>query len=112
MSRSEMARGAIGSLIVIAAVGSLIIRPASVQVVMIFAAIGIVGGALLSLRGTLAGLAGATALILGTEWAQSMLAKRGFETAWYTPILVSAAFAVIAYFIGQVVRARAKTSLA
>lgn len=110
MTNSEKARNLIRILIVAAAIASLIVKPVPIQIILVFAAVGIVAGGLWSLRGTVASVAGAAVLLLATEWIQSLLDRRGFDVAWYAPILLSASFAIVAHLLGQFLRVRAKPS--
>jgi hypothetical protein len=109
MKGMDAVRNVLGALIVAGTAISLIADPIPVQVILIFAAVGILAGTLLVVGGDLVPWIAAAVLVFGPDWVQSVLEHRGYVMSWYTPTLIATSFAIIAYFVGERIKPRPRT---
>ena len=109
MSAGNAMRHVIAVVILGATVTALIINPVPLAPSLWFAAIGIVAGVLLVLPGTIPAWIAGAVLIFGTEWAESILARRGHVVAWYAPAMIAASLTVLTYYLSRAVYSSRKS---
>jgi membrane-bound ClpP family serine protease len=102
---SQWSQLAVGGLLLIAAVLSLVISPVSWPLLLIYAGIGVVVG-LLEVVSRPTAVVGVLILIFGVQSAANRLSRVApqWHAAWWQPVLIAVATSVLVYLTSQAVR--------